>query len=118
VQDRPVPGDHPGAPDEYPKLSATRLFDEIRAAGYAGGYTQVKEYVRKVRPMPPPDPVARFETPPGLRPQVDFTAFRRPWGKRFALLVVLGYSRLMWVRRYPRQTMSVLMRGLYDIFQQ
>lgn len=31
---------------EYPKLSATRLFDEIRAAGYGGGYTQVKEYER------------------------------------------------------------------------
>lgn len=41
---------------EYPRLSATRLLDEIRAAGYAGGYTQVKEYVREVRPIPPPDP--------------------------------------------------------------
>jgi len=29
---------------EYPRLSATRLCGEIRAAGYAGGYTQVKEY--------------------------------------------------------------------------
>jgi transposase len=35
---------------EYPRLSATRLYEEIRAAGYAGGYTQVKEYVREVRP--------------------------------------------------------------------
>ena len=26
---------------EFPKLTATRLFDEIRAAGYVGGYTQV-----------------------------------------------------------------------------
>ena len=26
---------------EYPKLSATGLYEEIRAAGYAGGYTQV-----------------------------------------------------------------------------
>ena len=34
---------------EYPRLSATRLFDEIGAAGYAGGDTQVKEYVREVR---------------------------------------------------------------------
>jgi transposase len=25
---------------EYPKLSATRLYEEICAAGYAGGYTQ------------------------------------------------------------------------------
>lgn len=101
---------------EYPRLSATRLFDEIRASGYGGGYTQVKEYVRQVRPIPPPDPVVRFETPPGLQAQVDFAEFRLPWGKRYALLVVLGYSRLMWLQFYPRQTMVVLMRALEEAF--
>ena len=101
---------------EFPKLSATRLFDEIRAAGYAGGYTQVKEYVRRVRPAPAPDPVVRFETPPGHQAQVDFAEFRLPWGKRYALLVVLGYSRLMWLQFYPRQTMAVLMGGLEEAF--
>jgi transposase len=101
---------------EYPKLSATRLYEEIRVSGYAGGYTQVKEYVREVRPGPAPDPVVRFETPPGLQAQVDFAEFRLPWGKRFALLVVLGYSRLLWVQFYPRQTLAVLMRGLEEAF--
>lgn len=101
---------------EYPKLTATRLFDEIRAAGYAGGYTQVKEYVRRVRPAPAPDPVVRFETAPGHQAQVDFAEFRLPWGKRYALLVVLGYSRLMWLQFYPRQTMAVLTGGLEDAF--
>lgn len=101
---------------EYPKLSATRLREEIRAAGYAGGYTQVKDYVREVRPRPPADPVVRFETPPGLQAQVDFAEFRLPWGKRFALLVVLGYSRLLWLQFYQRQTMAVLMRGLEQAF--
>ena len=33
----------------YPELSAVRLLDEIRAAGYAGGYTQLKAFVRRVR---------------------------------------------------------------------
>lgn len=100
----------------YPKLSATRLHAEIRAAGYAGGYTQVKEYVRQVRPKPPADPVVRFETPAGLQAQVDFAEFRLPWGKRFALLVVLGYSRLLWLQFYSRQTMAVLTRGLEAAF--
>jgi transposase len=100
----------------YPRLSATRLHAEIRAAGYAGGYTQVKEYVRQVRPKPPTDPVVRFETPAGLQAQVDFAEFHLPWGKRFALLVVLGYSRLLWLQFYSRQTMTVLMRGLEQAF--
>jgi transposase len=102
--------------NEFPRLSATRLHDEIRAAGYQGGYTQVKEYVRAVRPSPPADPVVRFETPAGLQAQVDFAEFRLPWGKRHALLVVLGYSRLLWLQFYPRQTMAVLMRALEEAF--
>jgi transposase len=101
---------------EFPRLSATRLLEEIRAAGYAGGYTQLKEYVRGARPAPPPDPVVRFETPPGHQAQVDFAEFHLPWGKRFALLVVLGYSRLLWLQFCSRQTMAVLMHGLEDAF--
>lgn len=54
---------------EYPKLTATRLHAEIRAAGYTGGYTHPKEYVRHVLPMPAMDPVVRFETAPGLQAQ-------------------------------------------------
>jgi transposase len=60
--------------------------------------------------------VVRFETPPGLQAQVDFAEFHLPWGKRFALLVVLGYSRLLWVQFYARQTLTVLTRGLEDAF--
>ena len=38
-----------------PELSAVRLLDEIRAAGYAGGYTQLKACIgcaRRSRPSP------------------------------------------------------------------
>ena len=55
------------------------------------------------------EPVRRFETPPGHQGQVDFADFRLPWGKRHALIVVLGYSRRMWLRFYERQTMPVVM---------
>ena len=43
----------------------------------------------------------RFETAPGRQGQVDFAHFRLPWGKRYALIVVLGYSRLLWVPSLP-----------------
>ena len=36
--------------EAFPKLSAKRLFDEIRAAGYPGGYRRVLDYVRATRP--------------------------------------------------------------------
>ena len=40
--------------DEYSELTVVRLLErEIRAAGYPGGYTQLREYVRQIRPRPP-----------------------------------------------------------------
>jgi transposase len=100
----------------YPQLSAVRLLDEIRAAGYGGGYSQLKAFVRHVRPVPDPAPVIRFETPAGRQAQVDFARFRFPWGVRYALLVVLGYSRVLWCRFYPRQDMRTLVSGLEEAF--
>jgi transposase len=100
----------------YPELSATRLFEEVRAAGYAGGVTQVREFVGRVRPAPEPEPVVRFETPPAHQAQVDFAEFRFPWGKRYALLVVLSYSRLLWVQFYARQTLATIITGLEAAF--
>jgi transposase len=100
----------------FPELSSVRLLEEIQAAGYPGSYTQLKEYVRTVRPRPAPEPVVRFETPPAHQAQVDFAEFKFPWGKRYALLVVLGYSRLLWLRFYPRQDMRTLFAGLEAAF--
>jgi transposase len=76
---------------------------EVRGAGSTGGYSQLKDAVRVLRPVPPPEAVVRFETPAGRQGPVDFAEFRFPWGKSYALLVVLGYSRVLWYRFSPRQ---------------
>jgi transposase len=103
--------------ETYPELSAVRLYEEIKAAGYEGGMTQLRDMVRRLRPRPPVEEVVRFETPPGRQGQVDFAEFQFPWGKLYALLVVLGYSRLLWIRFYERQTMRVLCSGLESAFR-
>ncbi|MBK7785600.1 MAG: IS21 family transposase [Gemmatimonadetes bacterium] len=95
---------------EFPALQATRLFAECRAAGYPGGYSQLRACVGTLRPASAP--VVRFETAPGEQAQVDFAHCRLPWGIRYALIVVLGYSRLLWVRFYPRQDLRTLQHGL------
>ena len=60
----------------------------------------------------------RFETPAGRQAQVDFASrFSFPWGVRYALLVVLGYSRVLWCRFYPRQDMRTLNDGLAEAFR-
>jgi transposase len=100
----------------YPRLTAQRLFEEIRSDGYAGGYTQLKEHLRKIRPRPLDEAVQRFETPAGFQGQVDFATFNLPWGRRYALIVVLGYSRLLWLKFFARQSMQILFAGLESAF--
>lgn len=102
--------------ETYPELSAVRLFEECRRAGYSGSLTQLKVFVRQVRPRPEPEPVVRFETAPAHQAQVDFARFQFPWGVRYALLVVLGYSRLLWLSFYPRQTLRTVITGLEEAF--
>ena len=101
---------------DYPELSAVRLLEEIQAAGFTGSYSRVRDYVRLVRPRPTPEPPNRFETPPGKQGQVDFAEFRFPWGKRYALVVVLGHSRHKWFRFFKHQDMRTLFRGLEEAF--
>ena len=102
--------------EAFPKLSAKRLFDEVCAAGYPGCYSRVNDYVRATRPREPVESLVRFETPAGHQGQVDFGTFTLPWGRRHALVIVLGYSRLLWLHFYTRQTMPVLMEGLESAF--
>lgn len=105
-----------GRLEDFPKLTAVRLFEEVQAAGYPGGYTQVKEFVRRARPRPPVEEVQRFETPPGRQGQVDFAHARLPWGLRHGLVVTLGFSRLLWLQFYRRQDMRTLFEGLEAAF--
>src|SRR3954466_4182936 len=53
----------------YPELSAVRLLGEIRAAGYAGGYSQLTAFVQRISPQ---------NTPPPARPALSFA----PRGRR------------------------------------
>ena len=74
----------------------------------------MRDYVREARPREPAEPVASRRRR-AARARWTST-FALPWGRRHALLVVLGHSRLLWLRFYPRQTMAVLTEGLESAF--
>jgi transposase len=100
----------------YPELSAVRLLSEIRALGYAGGYTAVKDYVRTQRPAAPLRFEQRFEVEPGAQAQVDFATFKPAFGTVQALLVVLSWSRALWVRFGFQQDQLTVLGGLHRAF--
>jgi transposase len=78
-------------------LPATVLFREICDRGYAGGITQLKEYLREIRPAPTDEPIVRFETEPGRQLQIDFIVFRRGELPLRAFTAELGFSRYAYV---------------------
>lgn len=60
--------------DHFDGITAQRIFERLREKNYSGGYTAVKDYVRKVRPAPKPEPSR--ETPisgPGEVAESDWT---------------------------------------------
>jgi transposase len=101
---------------DYPELSAVRLLAELRPLGYAGGYTAVKDFVRRHRPRVPAVFEARFEVDPGAQAQVDFATFSTPFGTVYALLVVLSWSRVLWVRFGYQQDELTVLGGLHQAF--
>jgi transposase len=86
---------------EFPELSAKQLLAEIRARGYAGGISILKDFTRPYR-VPRKGPVVRFETPPGEQAQCDFGelgmhAVRGVRTRVYLFVMVLGFSRYMYV---------------------
>ncbi|AHV93296.1 IS21 family transposase [Bordetella holmesii] len=78
-------------------IPAAVLLREIQELGYPGGVTQLKEFLGGYKHQEP-EPVVRFETPPGKQMQADFTHIRRGRDPLMAFVATLGYSRSSWVR--------------------
>ncbi|MFD2170553.1 IS21 family transposase [Tumebacillus lipolyticus] len=93
-------------------LNAVVILDEIRAAGYTGGITRLRDFMRPLRPLVASKATVRFETPPGRQAQVDWGEFQVDWnGKKkrlYAFVMVLGYSRMMYVEFKEDQRLETL----------
>ena len=89
-------------------IPATVLMREIVAQGYCGGSSQLRAFMCTLRPAPSPDPVVRFETPPGQQMQVDWVEFRKGADPLYAFCATLGFSRLSYVEFVTDMKVSTL----------
>lgn len=96
-------------------IPATVLLREIRDRGYDGGITQLRDWLLAMK-QPQPDPVVRFETPPGQQMQADFTHVRRGRDPLLALVATLGYSRASYVTFGASEDATALCDGLREAF--
>jgi transposase len=87
---------------QHPRITATRLLEELRARGCAVGIAQLRRYVARVRAPRERRVYLRVELSPGEQAQVDWAAFghlrvgntQRPLS---AFLMVLSFSRALYV---------------------
>ena len=95
--------------DTHP-YSAQQIFQRLREAGFAGGYTIVKDYVRSVRPARR-EAFLKLSFAPAECAQIDWGEYGSialgSTRRRLSFFVmVLCYSRLMYVEFTVSQTME------------
>ena len=93
---------------------ATRVHELVVKQGYQGGYETVKRYVRDIKEQRDRIAYLRFETLPGQQAQVDFADFQTVSSDGnmrtlYVFLMVLGYSRQMYIEFVERCTMTVFL---------
>ena len=97
-------------------IPAAVLLRELQERGYKGGLTQLKMWLAPMKRIEP-EPVVRFETPPGAQMQADFTVVRRGSDPLLALVATLGYSRATFVQFSRREDFPALRTGLVAAFE-
>lgn len=109
--------------EQYPDITAQRVYEEIQLSGFDGGHTIVKELVRKLRPAPK----VRISLPtpeygPAQMAESDWSTYKinfthAPKKKLQCFAYVLNYSRRKCFSFHERADMYSLMEGHVQAFE-
>ena len=108
--------------EKYPKLTASRLHGMVCERGYKGGPDHFRRLIALYRPKPVSEAYLRLRTLPGEQAQVDWGHFgyivlgkaKRPL---MAFVMVLSYSRKIFLHFYLNQQMPNFLRGHIAAFE-
>jgi len=106
---------------KYPTLRASRLYTMVRDRGYPGAVDHFRALVAQLRPRPAAQAYLRLRTLPGEQAQCDWAHFSKLSVGRavrplMAFVMVLSYSRHLFLRFYLGAGMSYFIRGHVEAF--
>ncbi len=98
------------------------LHQELKALGYAGGYSILKSYVSLRRRRRQPNATMRFETAPGEQAQVDWgsLAYLDQDGRKcriWVFVMTLGWSRACYVELVRRADTAAFIQCHVNAFE-
>ena len=106
----------------WPTLPASRLYQMVRERGYPGGGDHFRHLLSHFRPRPVAEAYLRLKTLPGEQAQVDWGHFGkvtigRAERRLMGFVMVLSYSRRIFLRFYLDAGMSNFLRGHVEAFE-
>ena len=107
--------------EQFPTLTAARLFDMVKERGYPGGPDNFRHRIAELRPRRPREAYLRLRTLPGEQAQLDWAHFGKLTIGRaerplMAFVMVLSYSRYTFMRFFLNATLANLVRGHVEAF--
>ena len=101
---------------QFPTLTASRLFAMVRERGFRGSTSQFRHRVALLRPSPLAQAYLRLRTLPGEQMQIDWAHFGhlqigRARRSLMAFVMVLSYSRHLYLRFFLDARMASFLAG-------
>lgn len=107
--------------EKNPEYNRVVLYEKLKKSGYEGGISILRDYAFSVCQKAEKEAVRRFETEPGYQAQVDWKEFGKQdvdgrTQKLYAFTIVLGYSRMPFVKFTTSMKQAVLLECLKQAF--
>lgn len=102
---------------DYSMLKASQLYERLRSYGFQGSYATVALYSQRYR-QKKKQLYHELSFLSGEVAQIDWLEERFPWGVAYGFGMILAYSRYLYVRFYPRQSLEFFLEGHIEAFRE
>lgn len=101
--------------DHYARMSAVRIHEEIQKLGYSGGISILRDYLRPLRTSS--KAFLHIQTTPAEEAQSDWAYAGKIASQRvYCFVMVLSFSRMLYLEFFPSQTIEHFMNGHLKAF--